>query len=414
MIQIDDLKVPHVYGTTRGDVHFGAGYASGYSRLFQMDVLRHTARGKLTELAGAGSGNANLEMDVDQLRVADYTEAELQRMIDTAAAAAGEEGAEMKQDLLDYVDGVNAFIAEAAARPAAEPAEYAALGVQLEDWKPTDTRRDRVADRRHLRQGRRVRDARRRRRCAAARRASARRRGARVFKDFRSLNDPEAPVTTPAPLPLPRSRAAGKGKGVALPDAGSPCEDYDPVVGGAPATRRARAARRAAASEAAPLRAGSSLGGPASNATLVRAADSESGRPLGVTGPQVAYYSPEILFEIDLHGGGVDARGVAFPGISLYVLLGRGKDSRWSATTATTDNVDEFVEELCEPDGSARSPWTTKDSCERANRPPPMARLTLIRYRNRWPRAARAFSPSVTCGPDRSNESLRPWARVPS
>ena len=44
---------------------------------------------------------------------------------------------------------------------------------------------------------------------------------------------------------------------------------------------------------------------------------------------------------------------MAFPGISLYVLLGRGKDFSWSATTATTDNMDEFVEELCEPDGSA-------------------------------------------------------------
>jgi Penicillin amidase len=59
VIQIDDLNVPHVYGTTRGDVHFGAGYATGYARMFQMDVLRHTARGTLTELAGLGSGNAN-------------------------------------------------------------------------------------------------------------------------------------------------------------------------------------------------------------------------------------------------------------------------------------------------------------------------------------------------------------------
>ena len=28
VIQIDDLNVPHVYGSTRSDVHFGAGYAT--------------------------------------------------------------------------------------------------------------------------------------------------------------------------------------------------------------------------------------------------------------------------------------------------------------------------------------------------------------------------------------------------
>ena len=54
--------------------------------------------------------------------------------------------------------------------------------------------------------------------------------------------------------------------------------------------------------------------------------------------------------EIDLHGGGIDARGATFPGISLYVLIGRGKDFAWSTTTAYSDNVDEFVEKLCQDD----------------------------------------------------------------
>ncbi|HEU4481055.1 MAG TPA: penicillin acylase family protein, partial [Actinomycetota bacterium] len=37
--------VPHVYGTTRDDVMFGAGYVSAEDRLFMMDVLRHVGRG---------------------------------------------------------------------------------------------------------------------------------------------------------------------------------------------------------------------------------------------------------------------------------------------------------------------------------------------------------------------------------
>jgi acyl-homoserine lactone acylase PvdQ len=88
-----------------------------------------------------------------------------------------------------------------------------------------------------------------------------------------------------------------------------------------------------------------------SNALLVGSKLSESGRPVAVIGPQVAYWSPEILMELDLHGPGIDARGVGFPGISQYVLLGRGADYAWSATSAGGDQVDTFAEELCDPAG---------------------------------------------------------------
>ena len=356
-ILIDDFEVPHVYGASRADVAYGAGYASARARLFQMEVLRHTARGELSQLIGAGGGT--LQMDIEQLRVADYSEAELQRMIDTAAADAGREGAEVKQDLDNYVAGVNKFISEARTDPMKLPAEYTALGIMPRDWRQTDTAA--IAS---LIGGIFGRGGGNESRAAAALRAAqarfGRKRGTRVFADFRSLNDPEAPVTTPRRFPFPdprnRIRVRRPGRrgpavridrsGVAIPDRGS-VRDYNPVTGGAAGSPGAGAPawlRRLRTS-------GLGLDGPASNATLVRGRDSTSGRPLAVTGPQVSYYSPQILLELDLHGGGYDTRGAAFPGISLYVLLGRGKDYSWSATTATTDNVDEFVEVLCEPGG---------------------------------------------------------------
>ena len=67
-------------------------------------------------------------------------------------------------------------------------------------------------------------------------------------------------------------------------------------------------------------------------------------------GPQVGYYVPQILMEEDLHGPGFDARGAAFPGVNLMVQLGHGRDYAWSATTATSDNVDTFAEVLCQDD----------------------------------------------------------------
>src|SRR3954466_3819414 len=112
------------------------------------------------------------------------------------------------------------------------------------------------------------------------------------------------------------------------------------------------AASAASVPEAAPLHG-------MSNALLVGAKRSANKRPVFVMGPQVGYFYPGFLMELDLHGGGIDARGAAFPGVSLYVLLGRGKDFSFSATSASGDVVDQFLEELCNPDGSAPSAQST-------------------------------------------------------
>ncbi len=63
---------------------------------------------------------------------------------------------------------------------------------------------------------------------------------------------------------------------------------------------------------------------PMSNALLVGAKRSATGKPLFVAGPQVGQYYPQIMLELDLDGGGYRARGAAFPGISFGILLGRG------------------------------------------------------------------------------------------
>ena len=64
-------------------------------------------------------------------------------------------------------------------------------------------------------------------------------------------------------------------------------------------------------------------------------------------GPQVGYYVPQILMEEDLHGPGIDARGAAFAGVNLASSSATARDYAWSATTATSDNVDTFAEVLC-------------------------------------------------------------------
>ena len=68
-------------------------------------------------------------------------------------------------------------------------------------------------------------------------------------------------------------------------------------------------------------------------------------------GPQLGYYYPEIVQQMDLHGPGIKAQGVAVPGLAMYMLIGRTQDYAWSLTSAGHDVRDVFAEQLCEPDG---------------------------------------------------------------
>ena len=70
-----------------------------------------------------------------------------------------------------------------------------------------------------------------------------------------------------------------------------------------------------------------------------------------VFGPQTGYQVPVFLHEVDLHGPGLHARGVAFAGSEVYVQLGHGVDYAWSATSAGADITDQRIEKLCTPPG---------------------------------------------------------------
>ena len=139
----------------------------------------------------------------------------------------------------------------------------------------------------------------------------------RVFADLRSENDVESPVSVPGSF-APQLPSTASGGSVVLDD-GS--------FTGAP------------------------LAAPAfgSNALLIGAKRSETGHPLFVAGPQVGYFFPEFFAEMELAGAGFAVRGAVFPGVPL-VLVGRGPDFAWSATSSQADNRDLFVETLCQND----------------------------------------------------------------
>src|SRR6185436_3565208 len=117
--------VPRIYGTTRADLMFGAGYAVAQDRMFLMDVLRHTAEASTSEILGPSAAPADSEAITHQ----DVSPAEMRAQFDALPQNAGPEGAQGRQDYLDYVDGINAFISATQSNPNLLPPEYPALGV---------------------------------------------------------------------------------------------------------------------------------------------------------------------------------------------------------------------------------------------------------------------------------------------
>ena len=145
-------------------------------------------------------------------------------------------------------------------------------------------------------------------------------------------DDPEAPTTTDEAV---RLRPADRRRRCAARSSSTPARSRASTRGSRP-RRRPPPPRPQAGLELAAR----------------RAQRSATGNTLAVMGPQLGYYYPEIVQQIDLHGPGINAQGVAVPGLAMYILIGRTQDYAWSLTSAGHDVRDVFAERLCEPDGS--------------------------------------------------------------
>jgi acyl-homoserine lactone acylase PvdQ len=314
--------------------------------------MRHVARGEMTPFAGGAEGNRELEQSV--WRNSPYTEADLQAQIDTLKAS-GTRGAQLYSDVLDYEAGINKYIVDCmAARNC--PGEYVLTGhldaITNAGGPVSFTPTDLIAIAGVIGGlfggggGTEMQSALVR---VAARAKYGATIGDQVWTQFREQNDPEATTTLHNGQSFPYGAWDPNAAGVALPDSGSTTPEplvYNPTGS---ATSTVTATSKLAGLQGLTL---DNTHRGMSNAAVVSAANSSTGHPVAVFGPQTGYFAPQLLMLQELQGPGISSRGIAFSGLNLYTLIGRGPDYAWSATSAEQDITDTFAADLCNTDGS--------------------------------------------------------------
>jgi acyl-homoserine lactone acylase PvdQ len=295
----DEFGVAHVNGKTEADVAYGAGWVTAADRGLLLQLIRGPAR--VAALDVPGLDPLALALSGTSFVPSAQAEAFLSNQID-AVRSQRSIGPKILALVNAYAAGINGY--------------YRAKGIPATPFTANDVIASAalIAARFGTNGGQEVQnsmflDA------LAGRLGEADAR--RVFADLREANDPESAVSVPGSFP--QQTPAAPAPGSVVLDDGS--------FTGAPLTAPAFA----------------------SNALLVGAKRSATGHPLFVAGPQVGYFFPEFFAEMELTGAGFDVRGAVFPGVPL-VLIGRGPDFAWSATSSQADSLDLFVETLCGDD----------------------------------------------------------------
>jgi hypothetical protein len=310
----DAYGIPHVYGETRADMAFGAGWTTARDRGLLLQVGRNPARVAVADVPNIDA--FSLVTSVQSFTPSAEAEALVTEQVELLVKTYGNEGRQILEDAQAYADGINAY--------------WRANGVN----EPPATVNDVIAVTAFIGSifgaggGAEAANA---DLLAKLEAKLGAKRGYQAWSDVMLADDPEAPTTITRRFNY-KPLTGGPVTGSVRLDAGS-IESIDPRQSGADAA-------------AAPSRR------RASNFLVVAPSRSASDNSLAAMGPQLGYYYPEIVQQIDLHGPGIQAQGVAVPGLAMYILIGRTQDYAWSLTSAGHDVRDVYAEQLCEPDGS--------------------------------------------------------------
>ena len=359
----DAYGVPYITGATYNDVMWGAGFAGAQDRMFLMDVLRHLGAGRGAEFVGGTPGN--IAMDRAQLRSAYYTPKEAEDQLQIIADENGAEGQRLLDGADAYLAGINAAQDQMCplglpTGPSC-PAEYLALQKKPTKWTRADLTYVASLVGGIFGKGggnefaNSVYYSKLVKKFGVAK-------ADKMYVSLREKNDLEAPTTSTLSFPYDNTAFNPRAAGVAIPDLDGPTASGTGDDTGSTDVLETLLDALKLGLTGVPSEVDVPEGqidmsslfaeNGMSNALLIGASKTTTGRPLTVFGPQTGYYNPQLLSEQVLMGPGVFARGVSFVGTQLVVELGHGLDYAWSATSSGSDNIDTVVERLCNADGS--------------------------------------------------------------
>ena len=281
----DHYGVAHIFATNDHDMAFLQGYVTAQDRLWQMDVYRRAAEGRLAEIFGGVALDSDKEMRVIGLARAAKT--------DLSAASRA-----VLDDLQAYADGVNKFLEQ---HGDGLPVEFLILGYKPEAWSPLDSLA--IAKLQLLD-------------------AAGNYKQELLRADIAAHLGPDALATL-------------------MPDA-SGVSSYDPAAWAAVAPLLGGEARAPDGLAAFLPGAGDGLG---SNCWALSGAKTKSGKPLLAGDPHLPVRNPSIWYEIALANGDLDLIGFSIPG-APGVVIGHNAHVAWSFAYAYADTQDLFVEKV--------------------------------------------------------------------
>ncbi len=309
-VRRDERGIPYIEAANEDDLYFVQGYVTASDRLWQMDLLRRTARGELSEIFG----NRTLEED------------KRRRIYGFGALADGmlaRSSTRTRAVLEAYAQGVNAFIASL--NKETLPPEFLILQYQPRPWQPSDS----------LVIGKNFAEV------------LARPWSADILRAALDDLPPERreallPETSPLDVLVVGSDPGNtnKKRPAALPRA-----DYPPPIADAPGTLRALSQLTETMRRSFERIGLYAEDHAASNNWVVAGRRTASGKPLLANDPHLSPGAPPIWYMTHLRAPGIEVAGVTAPG-APGIILGHNAHIAWGATNLGPDVQDVYIEKF--------------------------------------------------------------------
>ena len=283
-VRFDRFAVPHVFAGSDADAWRAVGYLQARDRLWQMELYRRAASGRLSELLGESTVAIDQRFLTLGLRLA--AEREWQRT-----------PAEVRAAFESFAAGVNA------AMPASRgerPLELQLLGLTPEPWTPIDSLAISKLFAWRLGENHRA---------ELLRYALLQEEGPRVLELF-----PPAPAWSPVILERRSNREDGRGQRAEVV--------YPPGLEWLSPDSHAM-----------------------SNSWVIHGSRTASGRPILANDPHLAIEMPSVWWEVHVVSDLLNVAGVTIPGIP-FVVIGHNARIGWGLTNVGSDVQDFFVEQL--------------------------------------------------------------------